>query len=184
MRRGERYEASGITSNERKIETTSYCSLQVKCPSLMTDGNENRIACRTCLNKIKRESHGKCPEWKWNNRRNMFPQVKSPLHNKPSWSKDPLSLAHACRCQARDCKMIPRVETEIRTERYFVFYVQCPGLLNDHNKIFSVCSEFEIMARCGVSGKSLSGNRDRDEKILRCPHKVHCITQRSQVSLL
>lgn len=27
----------------------------------------------------------------------MFPQGKSPIHNKPSWSKDPLSLAHACK---------------------------------------------------------------------------------------
>jgi hypothetical protein len=59
------------------------------------------------------------------------------------------------KCQTRDWKMIPRVEAEIWTERYFVFYVQCPGLLTDCNKIFSVCSEFEIMARCDVSGKFL-----------------------------
>ena len=38
---GDSYEVPGISSNERKIETTSYCSLQVKFPSLMTDRNNN-----------------------------------------------------------------------------------------------------------------------------------------------
>jgi hypothetical protein len=59
------------------------------------------------------------------------------------------------KCQARDIKMIPRVEAEIRTERCFGLYVKCPGLLVECNKIFNVCSECEITARCDVSGKSL-----------------------------
>jgi len=51
--------------------------------------------------------------------------------------------------------MIPRVEAEIRMERYICLFVKCPGLLTDGNKIFSLCSECEIAARCDVSGKSL-----------------------------
>jgi hypothetical protein len=68
MCQGERYEAPGISSNERKIEKTSYCTLQVKYLSLMTDHNENRTACRVCLKSVKYEINGKCPEWKRINR--------------------------------------------------------------------------------------------------------------------
>jgi hypothetical protein len=45
----------------------------------MADRNENRNACRACLEKGKCEIHEKCPERKLINRqKNKFPQAKSP----------------------------------------------------------------------------------------------------------